>query len=88
MNNFVDSKETDPRAFVLYSAQHTKTKLYWGGKGFDIKDKSKALLIDFRLLAVLIEEHIHVKDKVVIKDRRDDKCWAHLVPTLSACASQ
>ena len=80
-----DTKEIDPRAFELYSVQHTKTKLYWDNKGFNEPDKKKARLVDFRLMAVLKSEHVHVKTKLIIKDRRDDKCWLHLVPKLSAC---
>jgi len=83
-----DTKESDPRAFELYSAQHTKTKLYWDNKGFNESSKKKAMLIDFRVLAVLKAEHIHVKEKLIVKDRRDDGCWVHLVPkSLSACNS-
>ena len=80
-----DTKEGDPRAFELYSVQHAKTKLYWDNKGFNEPDKKKAQLVDFRLMAVLKYEHVNVKIKVVIKDRRDDNCWLHLVPKLSAC---
>ncbi|NDB84965.1 MAG: hypothetical protein EB127_20025 [Alphaproteobacteria bacterium] len=80
-----DKREIDPRAFHLYRIQHTKTKLYWSGKGFDEKKKEKSILIDFRLLATLKWEHIYIKEELIIKDRRDDSTWEHLVPKLSAC---
>ena len=80
-----DTKELDPRAFHLYRVQHSKTKMYWSGKGFDIKDKDKSPLIDFRVLATLKSEHIHVNSELLVKDRRDDSTWEHLVPKLSAC---
>jgi hypothetical protein len=63
------------------------SKLYSDNKGFNEPDKSKAVLVDFRLLALLKAEHVHVKEKLIIKDKRDDKTWSHLVPTLSACNS-
>lgn len=82
-----DSKELDPRAFHLYRVQHIKTKQYWSGKGFDEPKKDKSVLIDFRLLATLKWEHVYLKEELVIKDKRDDKSWMHLVPKLSACSA-
>lgn len=83
-----DRKETDPRMFQLFRVQHTQTKLYWSGKGFDEKNKAKSILVDYRLMAALKWEHIHVNAELIVKDRRDDKTWIHLVPktkALSAC---
>jgi hypothetical protein len=74
-----DEKELDPRAFELYRVQHTKTKKYWSGKGFDEDKKNKSALVDFRLLALLKYEHVYVKEELLIKDRRDDSTWSHLV---------
>ena len=79
-----DNKELDPRAFELYSVQHTKTKMFWSGKGFDEPNKKKAYLVDFRLLTLLKSEHVYVKSVTVIKDKRDDSCWESLIPVLSA----
>jgi hypothetical protein len=84
----LDTKEKDPRAFELYRVQHTTTKLYWDSKGFNVSSAKKAVLVDFRLLAVLKSEHVHIKEKLIIKDKRKDSSWAHLVPkSLSACNS-
>ena len=80
-----DRKESDPRMFQLFRVQHTQTKLYWDGKGFNQKDKKKSILADYRLMAALKWEHIHVKEELIVKDRRDDSTWSHLVPKLSAC---
>ena len=80
-----DRREIDKRAFELYRVQHVTSKLYWSGKGFDQKDKKKAVLVCFRVLAALKAEHIHIKDELIVKDRRNDATWSHLVPKLSAC---
>lgn len=81
-----DTKEGNPRAFELYRVKHKKTNLYWSGKGFDEKDKTKARLVDFRLLAALKWEHVYVESELLITDRRKDESWAHLVSGLSACS--
>ena len=81
-----DKKELNPKAFELYRVKHKKTNLYWSGKGFDEKDKTKARLVDFRLLASLKWEHVYIESELIVKNRLDDKKWEHLVPTLSACS--
>jgi len=81
-----DKKELDKKVFGLYLVQHTQTKLYWDGKGFNQKKKNKAILVDYRLMAALKWEHIYIKEVLLIKDRRDNASWSHLIPTsLSAC---
>lgn len=81
-----DKKELDKKMFGLYLVQHAQTKLYWDGKGFNQKNKKKAILVDYRLMASLKWEHIHVKEELLIEDRRNDNSWVHLIPSsLSAC---
>ena len=82
-----DKKELDKKMFGLYLVQHSQTKLYWDGKGFNQKDKKKAILADYRLMATLKWEHIHVVEELLVKNRLDDNCWLHLVPKLSACVA-
>lgn len=79
-----DKRETDPRMFSLYLVRHTQTKLFWDGKGFNQKNKKKAILVDYRLMAALKYEHIYIQEELLIKDRRDDKTWTHLIQSLSA----
>jgi hypothetical protein len=81
-----DKKELTPKAFELYRVKHKKTNLYWSGKGFDEKDKTKSKLVDFRLLASLKWEHVYVEFEVLVSDRRKDETWAHLVSSLSSCS--
>ena len=75
--------EENPRAFELYLVKHKKTGLYWDGKGFNQKDKTKAVLAEYRLTKALIWEHKDVEYKIILADWRDDKTWAHLVPKAS-----
>ena len=76
--------EENPRAFELYLVKHTKSKLYWDGKGFNQKDKKKAQLAEFRLAKTLEWEHKDVEIKLFLVDWRDEASWQHLVP---ACSS-
>ena len=76
--------ESGPHDFELYLIKHEKTKLYWDGKGFNQKDRKKAVLCDYRLMMLLEWEHVDVSSKIILADWRDDKSWAHLVPSLSA----
>ena len=81
-----DKKELNKKMFELYLVQHTQTNLYWDGKGFNQKDKKKAILVEYRMMAALKWEHVHVKEELIIKNRLDDKSWEHLVPSLSSCS--
>jgi len=76
--------EPGPHDFELYLLRHLETKLYWDGKGFNQKKREKAQLADHRLAKTLVWEHKHVDAKIVFADWRDDKSWAHLVPSCSA----
>ena len=76
--------EPGPHDFELYLVKHEVSKLYWDGKGFNQKDKKKAILCDYRLTKTLMWEHRDVTAKIILADWRDDKSWLHLVPSCSA----
>jgi hypothetical protein len=76
--------EPGPHDFELFLVKHEKLKRYWDGKGFNQKDKKKAVLCDYRLTKMLEWEHLDVVSKIVFADWRDDNSWAHLVPSCSA----
>ena len=71
--------EDDYRNFECYLVKHNKSNLYWDGKGFNQKNKTKALLVDYRLARLLKYEHKFVDAKLVIADWRKDETWSHLV---------
>jgi len=71
--------EDDPKHFECYLLQHTKTKKYWDGKGFNQKNKNKSILADCRLARTLKWEHEFVDMKLVLVDWRKDETWSHLV---------
>jgi len=74
------SFDDDPKNFELYLVQHSESKLYWDAKGFNQKNKNKAILVDYRVMKTLKHEHIHITSKIILADWRDDNSWAHLVP--------
>lgn len=76
--------EPNPREFELYILRHVDTKLYWDGKGFNQKKREKAVLAEYRLTKALLWEHKYIEAKLVLADWRDDRTWAHLVPSCSA----